>query len=284
MVKIGLLVDKIRLDEKLILQAAEKQNVDIEIIDTSNLMLNITDLQSNVYPDVDVFLQRCVSTLRGLYITQILEAKGCTVINDFNSSQLCLDKVRCSIKLTQNKIPTPKTYVCFTEKAGLEALKKIGYPAILKPIMGSWARLVAKINDEEAAKSIFEDRNMMGVWYSIFYLQEFINKPGKDIRSTVIGDKVVAAIYRINTSDWRTNTARGAKAVKCKINPRLEELSLKAAEAMGGGMYGVDLMETNGDYVVHEVNHSFEFKNVQRVTGVDVASEIIKYLVDVMKK
>jgi [lysine-biosynthesis-protein LysW]--L-2-aminoadipate ligase len=278
--KIGMIVDLIRLDEKLILNEAKKLNAKIELINSSDLVLNITDLNNHVFKDIDIFLQRCMSTLRGLYITKILEEYGFNVINQFKTASNCIDKVLCSLLLAKNQIPTPETMVTFTEDAGLKALELLGYPAIIKPTMGSWARLVAKVNDEDAAKSIFEDRKEMGSWYKILYIQKFVQKPKRDIRSAVVGNETVAAIYRVNDSDWRTNTARGGRAVKCELSPRLEELSLKAAEAIGGGVLGIDLMENNGDFVVHEINHSPEFKNVQRVTGVNIANKIVNYLVE----
>jgi len=282
--KIGMIVDRVRLDEKLIINAASKLNINLEIIDSSKIFLDITSLENSFYKDIDIFLQRCISTLRGLYITKILEEYGSNVVNSFNTSINCIDKVRCTLLLTKNNIPTPKTYVTFTEEAGLKVIEKLGFPVILKPVMGSWARLVAKINDIDAAKSIFEDRRYMGPWYNIYYIQEYIKKPNRDIRSTVIGDKVVAAIYRVNENDWRTNTARGGIPLKCDIDDELRNLSLKAAEAMGGGILGVDLMENDNSLLVHEVNHSPEFKNVQRITGIDVATEIVKYLYEVVKK
>ena len=283
--KIGIVIDRIREDEKLIIDAAKKKNIAIEIVDSSLISFNITDFNKSQFKDIDVFLPRCVSTLRGLYITKILEEFGFLVVNDFNTSLKCIDKIQCSIALAKNNVPTPPTIVSFTEEAGLKALEELGYPTILKPILGSWARLVAKMNDKDAAKSIFEDRQMMGAWYSIFYLQRYINKPDRDIRSNVIGDEVVAIIYRVNeTGDWRTNTARGAKAIKCEITPELKELSLKATSAIGKGMFGVDIMEENEKHLVHEINHSFEFKNVQRATGVDVAGKIVDYLKEVVKR
>ncbi len=283
--RLGLVIDRIRLDEKLIMEAGRRLHVDVEIVDTSQIFLDITEFSTKRFNDTDVFLQRCVSTLRGLYITKILEEYGYNVVTNFESSLRCIDKIRCSIALAKCDIATPKTLISFTEEGGLKALEDLGYPAIVKPVLGSWARLVAKINDEDAAKSVFEDRRMMGAWYSIYYLQKYVNKPKRDIRSTVVGDKVPAAIYRVNESgDWRTNTARGAKAVRCEITPRIRELSLAAASAMGEGIFGVDLMEEKDDYLVHEVNHSPEFKNVQRVTGVDVAEGIVRYLKKVARK
>ena len=277
--KIGIIVDHIRLDEKLVMKAAEAMGVEIKVIDSSNLLLYLNNLNDEL-GEIDVFLQRCISTLKGLYITKIMEEYDLNVINDFQTSINCFDKVRCTLSLVKNNIPTPDTVVAFSEKAGLEALEKIGYPAIIKPILGSWARLVAKVNDEDAAKSVLEDRWEMGIWNRIFYIQKFINKPNRDIRAMVVGDRVVAAIYRVNESDWRTNTARGGKPIKCKVTNELEDLSIRAAEAVGGGVLGVDLMEDNNGFVVHEVNHSPEFKNVQRITGVDIAKEIVEYLIE----
>ena len=280
---IGIVVDRIRMDEKLIIKAAEKLGVDLKVIDSSDLLLYLNNLDYD-FSGVDIFLQRCIGTLRGIYITKIMEEYNLSVINDFRTSINCFDKVRCTLSLVKNNIPTPETIVVFSEKAGLEALEKLGYPAIIKPILGSWARLVAKVNDKDAAKSVLEDRWEMGVWNRIFYIQKFINKPNRDVRAMVVGDRVAAAIYRVNESDWRTNTARGGKPIKCKITSELEDLSIRAAEAVGGGILGVDLMEDDDGLVVHEVNHSPEFKNIQRVTGVDIAKEIVDYLIKKERK
>ncbi len=280
---LGLLTDRIRLDEKLIMKAAEKMDVKVEIIDITNTFFDITNFE-NPFDQIDIFLQRSISTLKGLYVTKILETYGYQVVNSFYTSYNCIDKINSSILFAKHNVPTPRTYVAFSEEGGLKAVEKLGFPFILKPIMGSWARLVAKINDLDAAKSIFEDRRELGVWYSILYLQEYVEKPGRDIRSMVVGDHVVAAIYRVNHNDWRTNTARGGHATNCEVTEDLEEISLKAAEAVGGGILGVDLMEKDNMLVVHEANHSPEFKNIQRVTGKDIGLEIVKYLIERVKK
>ncbi|MDO8537809.1 MAG: lysine biosynthesis protein LysX [archaeon] len=283
--RIGLVVDRLRPEEKFLIEEAKNNNVDLEIIDSSTEMFSITDFKQHNFSHIDVFLQRCVSTLRGLYIARILEEYGFQVINDFNSSSNCIDKIHCSIKLAKANVPTPETIVGFTEHSALNAIKKLEYPVILKPVYGSWARLVAKINDEDAAKSIIEDRESMGAWYGILYLQKFVNKPNRDLRVTVIDGEPIAAIYRVNDSaDWRTNTARGAKAQICEITPRIKELSINASNAMGEGIFGVDLMEQEQDFVVHEVNHSPEFRNVQTITGINVAGKIIEYAKEVGKK
>ncbi len=286
--KIGLIFDYLRLDEKLLLRAAKENNVKVCTINARNIVLNISKFDKlKDVEECDVYLVRCVGTLTGLYVTRIFEEQGLFVINSYNTSLNCIDKINCTLLLAKNNIPVPKTFVAFDEDSSIKAFERMGFPSILKPVIGSWSRLVAKINDIDAARSIVEDRKYMGSWYKIFYIQEFVNKPDRDIRVTVIGDNALCAVYRINENHWCTNTARGGRVEICEMDEKLRELSLKAAEAVGGGILGVDAMEVkNKDYgyVIHEINHSPEFKNIQRVTKIDVAGEIIKYLREVIKK
>jgi len=277
MTSIGILSDLVRPEEKMIMQAAEKAGAKVSPVDISRISFELASNGKGGLEEFDVFLQRSVSTLKGLYACRMLEEKGLLAINDFQSSQNCIDKAHCSMILARNKIPTPRTIACFSQESGLEAFERIGYPAVIKPVMGSWARLVAKINDSDAAKAVLEDRQGMGALGGIFYIQEFVKKPQRDIRALVIGGKAVCAIYRVNDRDWITNTARGGIAENCPLSKELEEISIRAANAMGDGIFGVDVMESEKGLLVHEVNHSPEFKNMQRVTGKDIASEIVDF-------
>jgi [lysine-biosynthesis-protein LysW]--L-2-aminoadipate ligase len=168
--------------------------------------------------------------------------------------------------------------LAFTGDAAIKALDKLGYPAIIKPVVGSWGRLVAQINDPGTARSLIEAREYMHPIQQVYYLQEKIKRPNRDIRCYVIGDEAVAAIYRnAPPADWRTNTALGGQAENCEITPELAEISVKAAQSVGEGAFGVDLMETENGLVVHEVNHTTEFKNTVRVTKVDIPGMILDY-------
>ncbi len=278
-----ILYDTIRWEEKAILRAAEKTGVGVNLVDSKNLNISLNTGSSQI--NDRVILQRCVSYFRNVHSTAALEYAGHVVVNKFSSAWMCGNKLFCTIQLVKNKIPTPRTRLAFTEDAALKAIEGVGYPAVLKPVVGSWGRLSALIKDADAAVAILEGREYMFPLYQVYYLQEFVRRPPRDIRSFVIGDSVVAAIYRISQfGDWRTNTGRGGRAENCPIGAELEELSLRAANATGAEIAGIDLMETKDGLVVHEVNNTTEFKNTVPATGVDIPSMIVDYLVAVERR
>jgi [lysine-biosynthesis-protein LysW]--L-2-aminoadipate ligase len=207
------------------------------------------------------------------------------VVNNFQAASISSNKLFCTLAFARAGIPTPRTSVAFTEDSAVASLQRLGYPAVLKPVVGSWGRLSALLKDIDTARAVLEDREYMYPMYQVYYLQEFVKRPPRDIRSFVVGDETIAAIYRNAPSgEWRTNTARGGKAEKCPISDTLNELSLKAAEAVRGEIVGVDLMETPEGLVVHEVNNTTEFKNTVPATGVDIPSIIVDYLVSIQKR
>lgn len=280
---IGLLYDMIRWEEKALIKAAKDKGIHITPIDTDNIFLSV---KTDGNPEFgDAILQRCVSYYRALHLTAILQGKGKLVINPLDVALTCGNKLLTTLALTNAKVPTPKTVVAFSPESALHALDTVGYPAVLKPVTGSWGRLVALLNDRESAEAIMEDRSYMFPLYQIFYIQAKVNRPPRDIRSVVIGDEVVAAIYRCSApGQWKTNTALGGKAVACPITSELEEVSLKAAKAVGGGVLGIDCMESPEGLLVHEVNNTVEFKNTVPTTGVDIQGLIIDYAVNLAKR
>ena len=160
----------------------------------------------------------------------------------------------------------------------------MGYPAVLKPVDGSWGRLIAKIEDRNSAEAILEHKSYLSSYYhSIFYIQEYIHKPDRDIRALVLGGNVICATYR--TSDtWFTNVARGGKAIECPVTPELEEICLKASKAVGDGALAVDLMETDNGYTVHEINCSMEFKGSMEALSLNIPGMIVDYCVSQAKQ
>ena len=246
------------------------------------------DLNSRVtgVPD-SVVLQRTVSHFRNIHSTAALEYCGHRVVNSHRSISVCGDKLMGTLELVRHRVPTPKTRLAFTEDAALRAMEELGFPVVLKPVVGSWGRFVSLLRDKDAARAVLEHREYMFPLYQVYYVQEYVKRPPRDIRSFVIGGRTVAAIYRISSpssEDWRTNTARGGKAEGCKIGKELDELSLRAAEATDTDIAGVDLMETEAGLVVHEVNGTTEFKNTVPATGVDIPALIVDYLVSIQKK
>lgn len=272
--RLALIHSTIRGDEKLLLEAARARGVELTVVDARELVLSPISWRNKF----DVVLERCVSTTIGMHVISFFESLGIPTVNNSETAVNCEDKFTTSLLLHKNKVPTIPFALAFTEKEAAQAVEKLGgYPVVLKPTLGSWGRLLAKINDRDALEAVLEQKQVLGSPpHKAFYIQKFIEKPGRDIRVTVVGGKVVCAIYR-EASHWITNTARGAEARVCEVTKEIENVSLAAAQAVGGGVLGIDLLEENGGYLVNEVNHTVEFKNVQRVTGADVAGAIIEY-------
>ncbi len=277
--KIAVLLSRVRVEEKLLLQAFEKRGLAVEIIDDREI---IFDLQENTWSHYDVVVDRCVTQSRALYSLRILNDWGVPTVNSYRVVRICNNKLETSSVLVQHGLPVPRCKIAFDPETALVAIEEMGYPVILKPTIGSWGRLLAKINDREAAEAILEHKETLGNYeHSIFYIQEFIDKPARDIRSFVVGEENIAAIYRYS-QHWITNTARGGKAENCPITPEIRDLSLAAAKAVGGGVVAVDLLESrDGRLLVNEVNHNMEFRNSIDTTGVDIPARVVDYVVKV---
>ncbi len=278
---LSILYDTIRWEEKALFDAAKKKGIDAKMVDCKSLSINLDKTQENY----GTAIQRCVSYYRSLHSTAALEGKGVNVINSLNTSIFAGNKLFTHMLLVKNGIPTPFSAVAFSEEAALETLEKRGYPMVLKPTVGSWGRMIALLKDHDSAQGIMETREAMYPIYQVYYLEEFVNRPPRDIRAIMIGDQVVAAIYRYSgDGQWKTNMALGGKAEPLKVTKELEEICIKAKNAVQGHIVGVDLMESkeNG-LVVHEVNNTTEYKNTVRVTGVDIPALMIDYAMQLRK-
>ena len=269
-----LLYDNIRWEEKAIYEAARKKGIEIKNIDCKDLIL---DLNSSEYLDQTI-LQRSVSYFKSLHSTAALEGLGAKVINPLDTAIVCGNKLFTHMKLKNAGIKTPKVITAFSAESALNALNKFGYPTIIKPTIGSWGRLIALLRDSDAAKAVIEDREHMFPLYQIYYLEEFVDRPPRDIRAIVVGESVVAAIYRYSERDsWKTNMALGGRAEACPITKELEDICLKSTKIVGGKIVGVDLMESTRDgLVVHEVNNTTEFKNTVKITGIPIQELILE--------
>jgi len=280
--KIGVLYSRVRVEEKWIFAAMEKRGIDYERLDDRAISFDLENPEP--WRAFDAVLERSISYTSGLYALRLLNSFGVPTVNTALVAEICGDKVTTSAMLAQAGVPQPRNVVAFTPEAALEAIEVFGYPVVLKPVVGSWGRLLAKINDKDAAEAVLEHKATLGsVQHSVFYIQEFIEKPGRDIRAIVIGDRVLTAMYR-KSEHWITNTARGGEGELCPITPEIEEICLKATAAVGGGVLAVDLIEhTERGYLVNEINHTMEFHTMQPVSGIDIAGEIIEYVINVAK-
>ena len=272
--KLGVLCSLIRAEEKLIFDALRRRGVDFVKIDDRELVL---DLHNRTY-DYDVVLERCINHSRALHTLKILNDRGVRTVNTWEVANTCGDKLLTTNALIAHDVPTPRCYVAYTPESALEAIDRLGYPVVLKPAVGSWGRLLAKVNDRHAAEALLEHKQVLGSYHhSTFYIQEYVAKPGRDIRSFVVGDETICAIYR-TSRHWITNTARGGLASNCPVTDALNDISLRAAAAVGGGVVAIDLFETDDGLTVNEVNYTMEFRNSIPATGVPIHEKIVDYV------
>jgi len=271
-------------ENKMLLEAARARGAEVAKLSDAELLMGIGEKRKEEY---GVVLQRSSSLARSLYSTAYFENAGVPVVNSYAVQALCADKALTTMRLAHAGIPSPKTMLAFTPESAMKAIEAVGYPAVLKPVIGSWARLLSKVNDREAARTVLEHREELGSYmHKVYYVQEHVDKKeGRDIRAFVIGDEVVGAIYRTaKQGEWITNTARGGTASNCPVTPEIRELCLKAAKAVGGGIFGVDLLEGKKGLLVNEVNHTTEFRNSVAPTGADIPGKIVDYALKIAKK
>jgi [lysine-biosynthesis-protein LysW]--L-2-aminoadipate ligase len=286
MVKVCVIYDKMRFEEKALYQKAKKKGINALIIDGKTISINTESKRTSLQLG-DVVIQRSISHFRGLYISSCLEFLDYKVINKFKVGQTCGNKLITSLTLSKHDVPTPKTHFAFSAESAIELINKTGFPLVLKPLIGSWGRGVFPVRDEEMANILLETREESDSPLArIFYIQEMVKRPPRDLRCIVVGDEIVGAIYRYSAqNEWRTNVARGGKAEAAPITNELEDIVLRAARAVGGGVLGVDLMEDeNRGLLVHEVNNTVEFRAASNVCQADIAGAIIDYALSVAKK
>ena len=280
MQKICIVFDRLRTEEKLLQKKAEELGYETSMIDAKITSFD-TDSKPENFDFGDVVLERCVSYYRGLHFTACLEFLDIPVINKFDVANTCGNKMITSMLLKQNNIPTPKTYFSFSAETALENFENIGYPLVIKPIIGSWGRSVMPIKDKDTAEAVIENRQVTdGPQDRIYYLQEMIDRPPRDIRVITVGDQAVSAMYRKSSGGFKTNIALGADPELCQITKEMEDLCEKTSKAVGGGILGIDLMEDKErGLVVHEVNNTVEFKGLVKVSEKNIPKEMIDYAV-----
>jgi [lysine-biosynthesis-protein LysW]---L-2-aminoadipate ligase len=278
--KICIVFDRLRTEEKLLQKNAEELGYETSMIDAKITSFD-TDSNPENYEFGDVVLERCVSYYRGLHFTACLEFMDIPVINRFNVANTCGNKMITSMLLKKNNIPTPKTYFSFSAETALENFENIGYPLVIKPIIGSWGRSVMPIKDKDTAEAVIENRQVTdGPQDRIYYLQEMIERPPRDIRVITIGDQAISAMYRKSSGGFKTNIALGADPELCEITKEIEDLCEKTSKAVGGGILGIDLMEDKErGLVVHEVNNTVEFKGLVKVSKKNIPKEMIDYAI-----
>ena len=281
MTKVGFLYTRMRTEEKLLLEELQRRpGVEVVLINDDETYFDIEKKPAQV----DVLFERSISYYRGLYITRIFEAHGVPVVNTAEVAARCGDKYVTSQLLVCAGIPSPRVLMAFSEESALKAAEDLGYPCVLKPVVGSWGRLLAKADNRAAAEAFIEHKALLGgVGHQIFYLQQYVEKPGRDIRAFVIGLEPICAIYR-SSENWITNTARGGVATNCPVTPELSDLLRCSAAAIGSGLLAIDVFESPDGLQVNEVNHTMEFRNSIHTTGVNIPQKMVDYVLSMAKK
>lgn len=274
---VGMLYSRIRRDEKLLLRELRDRGHEVTKIDVRSQRFGLETAPSS-FDGVDLVLDRCLATSRSRYVTRFVAAYGLPVVNEPETAAICADKAHNSLVLAGAGIPTPRTEVAFTKEAALETIETLGYPCVLKPVVGSWGRLMAKIDSRDAAEAILEHKETLGHYeHKVFYIQEFVEKPGRDIRVLATDGEPIAAMAR-SSDHWLTNAAKGGQTDVIEPDAAMLDLVERASDAVGGGLLGVDLMETGEGYTVHEVNHTVEFKALNEASDVDVPARVVDWL------
>ncbi len=276
--RLAILTSRIRVEEKLLIDALKRRAIAFDIIDDGELLLDLSHPDQR-WREYDAVLCRSLSQSRGLAVLYVLERWGVHVYNSAAVTATCNDKLLTTLALLHAGIPTPRTMVAFDSQATIRGIETLGYPVVLKPTAGSWGRLLARINDRDAAEAVLEHQETLGSYqHHIHYVQEYIAKPSRDIRAFVVGGRTICAIYR-TSEHWVTNTARGAVASNCPVTPELDRLCVGAAQAVGGGILAIDVLEDpQRGLLVNEINATMEFRNSIAPTGVDIPQAMLDYV------
>ncbi|TMC42047.1 MAG: lysine biosynthesis protein LysX [Chloroflexi bacterium] len=282
--RLAILTSRIRVEERLLIDALRQRAIAFDIVDDGELLLDLS------YPDerwreYDAVLCRSMSQSRGLAMLHVLEHWGVRVYNPATVTATCNDKLLTTLALLRAGIPTPHTMLAFDSQVAIKGMDMLGYPVVLKPTSGSWGRLLARINDRDAAEAVLEHRETLGSYqHHIHYIQEYIAKPQRDIRAFVVGERTICAIYR-TSEHWVTNTARGAVASNCPVTPELDSLCVRAAQAVGGGILAIDVLEDERrGLLINEINATMEFRNSIAPTGVDIPNAMLDYVLSCVQE
>jgi [lysine-biosynthesis-protein LysW]--L-2-aminoadipate ligase len=277
---IGVLYSRVRVEEKLLFEEFARRGIDFTRLDDRELIFELGREPQRF----DVELERCINHSRAVFALKLLNDAGIPTVNTYDVAETCGNKILTSSALSRDGVPSPRTLIAFTPESAMEAIEELGYPAVLKPAVGSWGRLLSLVSDRYAAEAILEHKEILGSYHhSIFYVQEYVPKPDRDIRSFVVGDECICAIYRYS-GHWITNTARGGRAENCPLTDEIVDISQRAARAVGSGVLAIDLLESDRGLLVNEVNYTMEFRNSIDTTGVNIPARVVDYAIQVAEE
>jgi len=262
----------------MLVEAFASRGIDLRVTDDRLIRGDLSSWPEGLEA-ADAYLLRSKSHWRNAVLARWLEALGATVVNPSRVIETCGDKVATTLALTRAGVPTLSASVAFTAEGGAMVGDRVGFPLVVKPVIGSWGRLIGRVNDGDALETVLDHKEALGgAPHTVIYLQRFVDKRGKDIRSFVVDGRCVAAIER-SSEHWKTNTALGATAAARIVDAELASVSEAAAAAVGGGVVAIDVFETDQGLLVNEVNGTMEFRNSVHTTGVDIPGLVADHVV-----
>lgn len=261
---------RLRQEEKLLFQAAQGAGIPCSLEDARRPGWE-EELRAG-----DVALCRCIGHGQNVALARILQVRGVRPVNLPAVMEVCGDKIATSTALDLAGIAQPGYRVALSEESALQVIEEMGYPVVLKPATGSWGRLLARVNDRDAAEAILEHKFHLGAQHQVFYIQEYVTKAGCDIRAFVVGGEPLCAISR-QSEHWITNTARGANAEGQVIDEGMDALLRQVHAALGGDFLAVDLFPSADGWLVNEVNDGCEFRNSIATTGVNIPEVVVRH-------
>jgi RimK family alpha-L-glutamate ligase len=208
-----------------------------------------------------------------------LERLGMLIINPPIAIERSVDKYHALALLEEHGLPVPRTAVTESPEEALKAFHELGGDVVVKPLFGSRGVGSTRVSDPEIARRVFK---AVSFHHGVLYLQEFIPHGSSDIRAFVIGDRVVASMYRV-AETWKTNVSLGAKPVACKLDGELEDLAVEAAGVIGCRVAGADILESSDGPVIVELNSQPGWRGLQSVTEVNIADGIVEYVLSELR-
>ncbi|MFI9815808.1 RimK family alpha-L-glutamate ligase [Saccharothrix variisporea] len=272
-------VTVVRPDERRLLDALRAAGTTVE----TALVADIGNVLNGSAPPPAVALLRNLSHREAAGIAHRLGHLGVPTLNTAAAIDVCHDKGTQALLFARHGIPHPTSLHAFGHDQVRDIALSLGWPVVVKPLSGSWGRGVVRLTDPaclEAWTGGRESADAAGKLFPVL-VQEYVEKPGHDLRVVVVGTEPVVAIER-RSADWRTNTHLGATVRRTEITPAVRDLCDRVVALLGPGFYGVDLLEDvrTGELKVLEVNANPEFAKSSAQHGVDVAAHLARFLAD----
>lgn len=276
--RIRMVVTLVRPEEKSLLSALAAEGFEVEMVNERTLWAQVGTESAGACLDRSPVLLRGLSHHRSLFWSEWLDAEGVEVVNRPEVIRICGHKALTSLALHRAGIPQPGLVMATDREEIMRRAGELNFPLVIKSPVGSWGRLMGRVEDPWALEALLEHKEALGPEQQPFYLQEWVEKPSRDLRVFMAFGQALAGIER-HSEHWITNTARGGR-VRCReLDADLVSLCRRSAQAVGGGLLAVDVLEDpQRGYLVGEINHTMEFRNSSAPTGVDIPREMARGL------